>query len=611
MHRRDYRGRMTVPSTGGNALSLIKAVIALVADRRTGSLDVRAEGVRTRISFANGKPVFADDEALGETFGRLLMRQGVLTNEQFVRVIDEMTLAAKGDTQLRFGEVAVGLGVLTPAQVERGLADQASGIISRSLQREESQWTFDASPGVAKPPRSFSIEIDPIVFEAVRWLPATTWLDVVGAAPEEPVVLAADAEALAKRFGMTPFDLAFLKTIDGTKTARELLAGDPSPDVNRYAVLATLVLAGAVTPRPRPVAERVREEPKEDRRKADVPGPEASTHAARMAAEQTFQKGLALLHATQAVSAAIELRRAARLQPESLEYLLYAHWAEARIHRDIPSEPDQRTLRELAEKAKKRDPLFAFASYVLGQLAMWAGDDETAKKWFYEALRLDPASEAGQQVRILARRGAGAPTPPGPPPIPKPSSPIPKPTDEPPRREPTTRGAPEPMSMPAPVQTARAPLSPPAPPPPPSTGGWTMRLVFSAAFLAATAYVIFGVARSSVPSAPREPTASPAPTASADAALPVDAERQDTSARPDEAGGRSPASGESEGGKWGRVRLPSRASGHRIFVDGRRFKTEEEGGPLRLPCGPHVVQIGSSGTPESIDLPCGGEVQLQ
>ena len=79
----------------------------------------------------------------------------------------------------------------------------------------------------------------------------------------------------------------------------------------------------------------------------------------------------------------------------------------------MPTESDQQLLLDIAHKAKKRDPMFAFGSYVIGQLAMWAGDDATAKKWFYEALRLDPASEAGKQVRILARRAAGAAPAPG------------------------------------------------------------------------------------------------------------------------------------------------------------------------------------------------------
>ncbi len=516
-------------SSAGSALSLIKAVLGLVADRRTGVLDVRSEGLRTQIHFDYGKPLFAEDEALGETFGRLLMRRGVITNEQFVRVIDEMTRAATGNSQLRFGEVAVGLGVLTPEQVERGLAEQVCGIIARSLQRGDSQWVFEPSATAAKPPRSFSLEINPVVLAALRESPDLSMLaEVVAARPEEFVVVA------------------------GPRLAAEV--------------------------------REVREE-----------GRTAGTaaHAARMAAEQAFQKGMALLRETKMASAAIELRRASELQPESLEYLLYATWAKARSYREIPSEPDQHTLLEIAQRAKKRDPMFAFGSYVIGQLSMWAGDDATAKKWFYEALRIDPTSEAGKQVRILARRGTGTLPPPGGEGLadlartsePAPASP----------REP-------PLPASAGTEPAKAP-----------PGRRANRLLAGAALLATGALVILAVARSSTPSAERPPVASPQPALLVDAAPPGDSGRQDSSVPAGE-----PAKKPSEAmpdkdrddAERGTVLLPPRASGHRIFVDGHRARTDGIA-PLHLRCGPHVVQIGSGGTPEPIDLPCRGELQLQ
>ena len=519
-------------SSAGSALSLIKAVLGLVADRRTGVLDVRSDGLRTQIYFDYGKPLYAEDEAPGETFGRLLMRQGVITNDQFVRVIDEMTRAATGDSQLRFGEVAVALGVLTSEQVERGLAEQVCGIIARSLQRGDSKWTFEPSSMAAKPPRSFSLEINPVVLASLREAPDTsTVAEVVAARPEDFVVVA----------GL----------------------------------------------RPAPEAREAREAREEGRAAGAVP------HAARMAAEQAFQKGMALLRETKTASAAIELRRASELQPESLEYLLYATWAKARSYREIPSESEQRTLLEIAQRAKRRDPMFAFGSYVIGQLAMWAGDDATAKKWFYEALRIDPTSEAGKQVRILARRGTGAPMPPdgeGPADLARNSERAP-------------------VSLHEPLASATAG---PQPSKTPSRRGGG-RLLTGAALLATGALVIFAVVRRTAPSAGPAPGASLRPAFSVDAAPPVDSGDRDSSALP-----AGPANKPSEAtrekdagdGEWGTVLLPSRASGHRIFVDGHRFKTDGIE-PLHLRCGPHVVQIGSSGTPDPIDLPCGGEVQLQ
>ena len=134
-------------------------------------------------------------------------------------------------------------------------------------------------------------------------------------------------------------------------------------------------------------------------------------HATRMAAEQAFQRGMALLRDAKTASAAIELRRASELQPESLEYLLYATWARARSYREVPIEADQQALLEIAQRAKRRDPTFAFGSYVIGQVSMWTGDEATAKKFFYEALRLDPdvrGRPAGAHPRATWNGGAGA-----------------------------------------------------------------------------------------------------------------------------------------------------------------------------------------------------------
>ena len=206
---------------------------------------------------------------------------------------------------------------------------------------------------------------------------------------------------------------------------------------------------------------------------------------------------------------------------------------------------------------------------------MWAGDDAAAKKWFYEALRLDPSSEAGQQERILARYGTATVGPPG--------------AGEPSHGDHTTEKAPVAASEPAPATKASATESrPPAPVRKPSR--WARWLLAGATLSAAAALAIFGANRTSVPGA------GPAPTSSLD---PVVAEVKDASTSPDgrpgdvtasdTVGGDAPpaatSAGKADAGDTGTVRLPSRASGHRVYVDGRRAQADEAG-TLRLSCGP-------------------------
>jgi tetratricopeptide (TPR) repeat protein len=524
-------------TSAGSALSLIKAVLEIVADRGTGLLDVRSDGLPTRIYFAGGKPVFAEDEALGESFGRLLTRKGVISNADFVRVIDEMTRAAAGNNQLRFGEVAVALGVLTPEQVEQGLAEQVCVIIARALQRGEPEWTFEPSLPAAQPPRVFSLEINRSVLTALR------------EPGERSQVIAKVAEIVSAR----PEEL--------------------------------VVVAG-----PAPASE-VRDQGS---------GATAETHAARMGAEQAFQKGMALLREGKTASAALELGRAAELQPESLEYLLYATWAKARRYREIPSESDRETLLEIAQRAKRRDPLFAFGSYVIGQVAMWAGDDATAKKWFYEALRLDPASEAGAQVRILARRRAAPATPPGQQTAPQePASPASDPSAAAPAE--ATPRSPERVAVSgAPSSGSR----------PRRKSDWrVIGLVLFTVGLVTVSLVRRSKPTPELPPAPNIPAALPV-----DATAPVAAEPPPAPEAPATKETKAAREESADDPQMGTVVLPTRAVGHRIFIDGRRAKTEEtsEGiEPLHLRCGSHVIQIGSGGTPETIDLPCRGEVQIQ
>jgi len=204
-------------------------------------------------------------------------------------------------------------------------------------------------------------------------------------------------------------------------------------------------------------------------------------------------------------------------------------------------------------------------------------------------------------VRILARYGTGTVGPPS--------------TGEPSHREQAPEKAPAAAPEPAPAPKASVAASrPPAPVHTPNRGArW---LLAGAALAAAAALAIFAATRTSVP------VAGPAPTAPLE---PVVAEVKDASASPpdgrpgdaparDLAGEREPPAATSarpsDDEEPGTVRLPSRASGHRVYVDGRRAQVDESG-TLRLSCGRHVIQIGSQGTPEPIDVSCGGELQLQ
>ncbi len=59
----------------------------------------------------------------------------------------------------------------------------------------------------------------------------------------------------------------------------------------------------------------------------------------------------------------------------------------------------------------------------------------------------------------------------------------------------------------------------------------------------------------------------------------------------------------------GEIVTPASAHGHRVWVDGR-IATWSSGTTLRVPCGTHVVRVGSAGESTSIVVPCGGTISV-
>ena len=62
------------------------------------------------------------------------------------------------------------------------------------------------------------------------------------------------------------------------------------------------------------------------------------------------------------------------------------------------------------------------------------------------------------------------------------------------------------------------------------------------------------------------------------------------------------------GPQKGGIAVPPRAGEHRVFVDGRVAGTSP--GTFVIDCGPHTIKIGHDGREQSIDVPCGGRIDI-
>lgn len=60
--------------------------------------------------------------------------------------------------------------------------------------------------------------------------------------------------------------------------------------------------------------------------------------------------------------------------------------------------------------------------------------------------------------------------------------------------------------------------------------------------------------------------------------------------------------------KFGVVLTPAAAKGHRVWVDG--FLSGYAPQPIKVHCGAHTVRVGSAGSSQKVQVPCGGEVHV-
>jgi hypothetical protein len=546
----------------GGPKELVAALLALQREHKSGVMEITSEGVKTSIYIASGKPVFAEEGTLGETLGRILVRQRVLTEEQYAAVIERMADPGDGSA-LRFGEVVVRMGFLTTEQVEAALAAQVKYKIVRCLQLEQSKWRFEANAARLRGVAHYPTTVEPLVLAAARLFePERSDALLRPTEPSFPT-LRDPATEIGQRFRLRTPELRFVISIDGKSTIASLLASMRPDSVDKRAILTALVLAEeillrgeprsspglfwpglnegpestpdslppvlspqlateptpdpglvrpalrSIPPRPTapppPRAKSVRPPTPADRArvqralvrldkkravqvKVASPStrPPANRHEARLVAEQCFQSGKAYLRANKLAQALAPLRRAAELLPDAIEYELYRDFVEFRcVSEPLKIAELAKKLRRVAQRAKKQDPASAFASYVLGHLAMLQGDYAEADRFFRHATKLDPeAIDDVRHVRIQDRRSV-APAAPAPPPAPAApaaqaaaAAPAPAPKASPPRPAPPTPAKPPPVPPPRREVASEpllllnpvtpAPAVTPAPEPPPA-----------------------------------------------------------------------------------------------------------------------------------------------
>jgi CheY-like chemotaxis protein len=389
--------------------------------RETGVLEVRADGLCTRIALREGAPVFAEGGALRETLGRMLLRRGAIDGAAYLRVIERMTERLIENEATRMGEVLVELGLLTPKEVFEALSAQVLEKIMGCFRWLRFAHHFEAQEALSADVAAFpGVSVDALVLAGLRAHFGSERLEPLLELHEDryPRLRLPPAE-LAQRFQMAPAEERVIHAIRGETTLRAVRAASPIDSVQTAQVLAALaigrVLAWADAPdvampfartpatRPATAAPPCRPGTASPAR----PTP-TRARAARLEAERSFQQGLGLLEQALVPGALRAFARASELAGDEPEYRMFEAWAEyLSAQEDEPRALARVKATACAQRMLERERDSVRAHDILGQLAIASGSLEEAGRHFEAALRVAPADrDALRGLRSIEQRRA-------------------------------------------------------------------------------------------------------------------------------------------------------------------------------------------------------------
>jgi hypothetical protein len=425
-------------------------LVALHGEAETGVLEVRAAGIRTDITLRRGSPVFAEGGQLRQTLGRLLLRRGEISEQDYGRVIDRMTEGLIRNETVRMGEVLVELGILSAGEVYEALERQIREKIVDCFQWSEIECVFrpldavpeDLSPFRVPPVPALVLEGIRAHFDAERLGPL---LD--GEAARFPV-LAGDWGELTRLLQLAPEEQKLVRGVAGQRTLAEVRSQAGLDPLRASQLLAALLLTRAVelrTERARPAAapappakpqqaapeSRSRAAPRpatpagagetaqaaeRARRSLDAlrrsptqaarPAPPADAKQARLEAEQAFRRGQRMLEQNLLGAALREFAQAVALQGDQAEYQLAFAWTEFLAAKG----DEQRALtmskaRNAAKTLLAQDRNSAKAHTILGRFLYEEGELEAAARHFHVAAQSAPNDREVQRwLRLIEGR---------------------------------------------------------------------------------------------------------------------------------------------------------------------------------------------------------------
>jgi DnaJ domain/Domain of unknown function (DUF4388)/Tetratricopeptide repeat len=230
----------------------------IYVSRKSGLLMFQRGDERRGLRFCWGHIVHADTNVREDRMGEVLLREGRLTAADLKRATGFVLRDHK-----RLGHVLVELGMLKGGDLEDLVALHVRQILSKVFSWTEGTYDFKPEQGVASLGCELTLKISTgdLILEAARSVADPDVVRYYLGDIDRVLGLAVDPLLRFQRLTLTPADGYVLSRVDGTLSAREVVAMIPTPSEETHRSLFGLLSTGMVEYLPLPARPRLASEP--------------------------------------------------------------------------------------------------------------------------------------------------------------------------------------------------------------------------------------------------------------------------------------------------------------------------------------------------------------
>lgn len=199
--------------------SLVKILVQLNRNRRTGTLSLATASCTKKIYLSEGDLIFASSTFEDDRLGEMLLKAGKITVEQYDKSVEVL----KSGSNKRQGAILVELGYLTPKDLFWGVKYQVNEIIHSMFLIEEGDYEFREGDLPTQEVITLRMSVGNLIYSGVNKI--VNWTRIRKEMPHTDSVLklSEDPLSLFQNIELTQQDKKILSLVDGKRTIKEII----------------------------------------------------------------------------------------------------------------------------------------------------------------------------------------------------------------------------------------------------------------------------------------------------------------------------------------------------------------------------------------------------